>query len=347
MNICKQIEGFALEREKFRQAKRRQDKGIRSAFWPSEASVQTPGPMHFGKCHRALWYSFKNEPTTNYMDGRGWRTVKAGIAFEDLMIDNIKDMNMWDAKMNDIKKFYNKDLNISGEVDIFIKADKQSIGIECKTIYGYWARKEVFTYRTPKIEHLMQTALYAYHFFPIPFKILYGCRDSQEITEFDVVLDKDKDMVRVDGEIYKKFPLTISAIKKRFEDFQSYLDKDEIVPRTYSVLGMTVPELKILKAMGELNRVESKALKDGKKIVKVPWQCTYCDYKDKCGRDARLEIGIKGRADLIIIDEEKTKQNEQKEQTTKGSTSSKGTKGSKTKPSARKTRQNKGTKKTK
>jgi len=222
MNLCSNIEKFALEREKFRQAKRRKDKGKRSAFWPSEASVQIPGPVKLGKCHRALWYSFNNEVVTNPMDGRGWRTVKAGLAFEAMLIENIKEMNYWDAKYNDIKKFYNKDLNISGEVDIFIKPEKETIGIEVKTIYGYWATKEVFTMRTPKVEHLMQTALYCFHFYPIPFKIVYGCRDTQNITEFDVTLDKDKDLVLVDGSAYKKFPLTISSIKKRFDIFHRY-----------------------------------------------------------------------------------------------------------------------------
>jgi hypothetical protein len=323
MNICKEIERFALEREKFRQQKRREDKGVRSAFWPSEACVTIPGPISIGKCHRALWYSFKNEPVTNFMDGKGWRTVKAGVAFEDLMIETIKEMNMWDAKMNDIKKFYDEDLNISGEVDIFIKVDKKTIGIECKTIYGYWARKEVFTYRTPKTEHLMQTALYAYHFYPIPFKIIYGCRDTQEITEFSVELDSDKDLVKVDGEVFKKFPLTISAIRNKFSEFQSYLDKDEAPPRTYSVLGMTNEELKILKALGELNKTEQDALKNKKKIVKIPWQCSYCDYKDKCRIDAIKENGGKGRPDLLIIDEEKKQQNEQKEQKIEGSVRSK------------------------
>jgi len=323
MNICKTIEKFALDREKFRQAKRREDKGTRTAFWPSEASVKVPGPIYIGKCHRALWYSFKNKEVTNPMDGRGWRTVKAGIGFEALLIENMKEMNIWDTKMNDIRKFYNKDLNISGEVDIFVKDDGVSLGIECKTIYGYWARKEVFTMRIPKVEHLMQTALYAYHFYPIPFKIVYGCRDTQEITEFDVVLDKDKDMVRVDGEAYKKFPLTISAIRSRFEEFQKHLDKDEEVPRTYSVLGMTNSELRILDAMGELNKTDAASLKAGRKLTKIPWQCSYCDYADLCRAEAKKEIGDTGRSDLLIIDKNKKQQHEQKEEHKKKSSSGK------------------------
>ena len=345
MNVCNKIEKFALEREKFRQAKRKLDKGTRSAFWPSEASIQIPGPMKIGKCHRALWYSFKNEPTSNIMDGRGWRTVKAGLAFEALLIETIRDMNIWDAKMNDSKKFFNKELNISGEVDAFIKPEKDTIGIECKTIYGYWARKEVFAQRTPKIEHLMQTALYCYNFYPIPFKIIYGCRDTQEMTEFNVELDKDKDMVLVDGQCYKRFPVTISALKKRFMDFQSYLDKDEMPPTDYSVLGMTHDELDILNQLGELNRTEAKAFKDGKTLLKIPWQCTYCDFKDKCRLDARIEAG-KGRQDLLLIDEEKRKQNENNEQQSEKEQSS-GKEIVTNKPVRRKKNKDSGTKKTK
>lgn len=317
MNICNQIERFALEREKFRHAKRRLDKGERKAFWPSEALIQIPGPLKIGKCHRALWYSFKNEPVTNPMDGVGWRTVKAGLAFESLLIENLKEMNVWDTKMNDIKKFFNKDLNISGEVDMFVKFEKKSIGIECKTIYGYWARKEVFMNRMPRVEHLMQTALYAFHFWPIPFKIIYGCRDTQEITEFNVELDKDKNSVLVDGEEYKRFPLRISMIKNKFQEFQDHLNQDKMPPRTFSVLGMTKDELEVMKSMGELSKVDIKSLDSGKKIVKIPWQCSYCGMLNKCRSDALQEVGIKGRSNLLIVDEEKRKQNEQKEQTEK------------------------------
>jgi len=344
MNICKEIEKFALTREKFRQAKRRLDKGKRTAFWPSECSVQLPGPVKIGKCHRALWYSFKNEPTTNYMDGRGWRTVKAGLAFEALMIENIKEMNMWDAKMNDIRKFFNKELNISGEVDIFVKVDNKTIGVECKTIYGYWATKEVFTMRNPKIEHLMQTALYCYNFHPIPFKIIYGCRDSQEITEFDITLAEDKNRILVDGKEYKKFPLAISDIKRRFDKFQKHIDEDDIVPRDYSPLGMTDAEISILNGLGELNRTEAKAFKDGKKIVKLPWQCSYCDYGDMCRIEARKEIGgVKGRPDLVIVDEDKKNKNEIKDRLKQTNEPFPDRKG----PSKRKPKKNTGAKATK
>lgn len=315
--LCTQLEKFALDREKHKQITRRLEKGKRSAFWPSEASIQLPGPILIGKCHRALWWDFKGQPISNPMDGRGWRTVKAGIAFESLLIENLKEMNVWNVKMNDSKKFFNKELNISGDVDAFITWDNQSVGLEVKTIYGWYARKEVFIGRTPKTEHLLQTALYTYH-FNLPFKLIYCTRDTQELTEFDITL-QDKNLVMIDGDVFKS-NITIDGIKNRFEKFQKALDEDKIPARDYSVLGMTKEELEIQKALGELNKTDSDALAKNKKIVKIPWQCSYCPYFHFCRDQARKESGHKGRDELLFVDEDKKLKNqnvEEKQFTTK------------------------------
>jgi len=307
-----EIEKFALDREKFKQIARRLEKGKRVAFWPSEASIRLPGPILVGKCHRALWWDFKGQPISNLMDGRGWRTISAGIAFENLLVENLKQMNLWNTKMNDIKKFYNKDLNISGEADAFINWEGQSVGLEIKTMYGWFARKQIFMQRIPKLEHLLQTGLYIYH-FGIPFKLIYNCRDTQEITEFDISL-KDKNLIVVDNDLFKIQSVSISGIKERFEKFQEALNKDEMPPRDYSVLGMTKEELEIQKALGKLSKNDTLALKEGRKILKIPWQCSYCSYFHFCRDQARQEAGQKGRDELSFIDENKRLKNQNVEE---------------------------------
>jgi len=90
---------------------------------------------------------------------------------------------------------------------------------------------------------------------------------------------------------------------------------------------MTHEELEVQKGLGELNRAETKSFNEGKKILKIPWMCSYCDYGDTCRREAREEVGDKGRSDLVIIDKEKSKQNEKREKTNKKITISKPSKG--------------------
>jgi len=281
--IIPQVESFALQLAKIKEQERRETKGKRTAFWPSEASIRDPITKRiYGKCHRALYWSFQNEPESNPLDGRALRILEAGRSFEEMMVETLKNMGYWDAIRNEQeKKFYNEDLNISGEVDGILIVNGVSMGIEFKTIYGYWAHKEVFVQKKPKIEHLLQVALYLYHFYPMPFKLLYGTRDSQELKEFDVELT-DRNVLIVDGRFSSPIPITIEAIKERFDEFQTYLDKKKLPPPDYSVLGLTNEELQRELDAGNLKKNEATKFLKGRKVIKIPWECSFCRYYYKC-----------------------------------------------------------------
>lgn len=316
--IIPQLESFALQLAKIKEQERRTIKGKRTAFWPSEASIEDPVTKKiYGKCHRSLFWSFKNEPESNPLDGRGLRTVESGRYFEEMMVDVLKNMGYWDAVRNETeKKFYNEDLNISGEVDGILIVNGQSFGIEFKTIYGYWARKEVFVQKKPKIEHLLQTALYLYHFYPMPFKILYGTRDSQELKEFDLEL-KDRNVLYVDGRYSSPIPITIDAIRNRFERFQGFLDKNELPPPDYSVLGLTNEELQRELDAGNLKKIEATNFLKGRKIIKIPWECSFCRYYYKCQKleqeKRNPQIAFN---DLKVYKNEKGQQDQKNKKTT-------------------------------
>lgn len=288
MKITPKIEKWLLDREIRKQELRIKERGERKAFWASEASMREPGGKLFGKCLRAIWWEWHGEPYSNPMDGRGVRTVQAGIAFENEMNDVFKEMGWWDSVVAERKKFYNEDMNVSGEVDAFIRVEDQTYGVEYKTLYGYFANRDVFKKGNPKIDHLLQTAIYIRH-FDLPFKLLYGARDTQEIKEFDITL-KDKNLLMVNGRTFKKFPITIDAILARFEEFKKHLDLNTIPPRDYPVLGLTLTELETARKLGELSRTESDLLDKGRRVTKIPWQCSFCRYYYKCLKIAQEEI---------------------------------------------------------
>lgn len=286
-NLCREIDKFLIQREIEKGETRIKEKGPRKAFWPSEASIQIPGGKVYGKCLRSLWWSWNNVPPTNPMDGRGCRTVMAGISFEDQLNQVFKEMGLWDFEMESKKKFYNEDMNLSGEVDAFVKLEDKKYGLEIKTIYGWFASRQVFEGGTPKVEHLLQVLLYLKH-FQIPFKLVYGTRDSQQIKDFDITL-KDDNLLLVNGQSYKPFPITVSAVLSRFEIFKESLKTDQIPPHDYSVLGLTLEELELERTRGDLRKKECDLLDKGRRVTKIPWQCQFCRYYYKCLKEAQTE----------------------------------------------------------
>jgi hypothetical protein len=298
MKITKLVEEFAMEREDHKRLERLKAKGQRIAFWASEASIRRFGFV-YGKCLRALYWDFKGQSPTNPMDARALRTVTCGIEFENRMNNDIKEMGLWDFKMNAKKKFFNEELNVSAEVDAFVLLEEQSVGLEYKTIYGYYSKKEIFTKRKPKVEALMQVLIYLYH-FKVPFKLIYGTRDSQEVTEFDVTLD-NLGYLKIDNEDPWIGLLSITDIKNRFDEFKKFQEENTIPPRDYPVLGFSVDDLEAMSKLKLLTKTDTELLKAGKKIKKIPWQCTYCRFYFKCKNEAKRESGIvEPEEDLMV-----------------------------------------------
>ena len=295
--LFRAVEDFALEKEDSRREERLKLKGTRSAFWASEASVRKLG-MIWGRCHRSLWWEFHNVPYSNVMDARALRTILSGREFEIRMNEDLKEMGLWDVRMNAKKKFFNEELNVSAEADAFIRWEGSVIGLEYKTCYGYWSRKEIFIKRRPKIEALLQCMIYIYH-FKLPWKLIYCTRDSQEMTEFNLTLD-EHDLLKIDGKDFWLGPLAIDSIKNRLNEFQACLDTKEIPARDFPILGYSKDELEGLDKLNLLTKTEKLAMKAGQKLVKIPWMCSYCRYFFRCQREAAKEIGKSIEENLIV-----------------------------------------------
>jgi hypothetical protein len=134
-----------------------------SHLYPTEASVVTEElnldgtPKVIGTCQRAAYYRYTNEyPADPYTSYTYW-IFNSGKALELSLTELWKQMGIW---IDSSVRFYNKEYNISGELDCIIKDPNTNEPVICelKSYAGYNAKKEIkhyFTYHYIKIHSNM------------------------------------------------------------------------------------------------------------------------------------------------------------------------------------------------
>jgi hypothetical protein len=136
--------------------------------WPSEALANT-GPFPVGECSRSLFYKALGIPYTNKMPVRVRRICDAGIMYEDKIIQDFKDKNMYlDEQCRIEYKMPNttNEVIFSGKIDVIINDGGVIRGIEIKSVDGYKAGKifgEKGTQPLPAPNNLMQAMGYKFH----------------------------------------------------------------------------------------------------------------------------------------------------------------------------------------
>lgn len=250
-----------------------------SGWWPSQASCKIKNlygeDTMAGKCLRAVYWSKRGIKETNPMKARSIRIVKVGKAIEQLEVDRYKEMGIW--RGNSIK-FYNKQYNISGEIDGFVYDNDQNktIGVEIKTGYGYKFRKDVLgtatVNGTPKLDNLMQTMLYVDYFKKL-FKIVYIDRGNAQRAEYDITLNKDGtpniNNKKIDN------GLSIPGCIARFKELEEYLENGTIPPRDFQLL-YSKERVKFLYDSGRLTKTQNKEYEKKSVIDVGDWECSYC-----------------------------------------------------------------------
>ena len=131
----------------------------RHYLWVTELSTETKFGDVDGGCLRAVWYKLQGIPKSNPMSARSWRIVTLGKAAEKFEQEIDKLMGIYVAGNF---KFYDNDLNVSGEVDEVAKIDGEYWLIEYKTYYGTFARRQIKV--APKRAHLLQVLPYLKYF---------------------------------------------------------------------------------------------------------------------------------------------------------------------------------------
>lgn len=241
-----------------------------------------------GTCMRASYYRYtgvEGLPTDAYSE---W-IFRLGKKVEDILVEEWKQMGIW---VSNNVKFYDKEYNISGEIDVLLcnPETQKLFATEVKSFYGYYATKEICgTPRQagkPKTNHLLQTLIYLdvckrYKILDYA-KLIYYARDSASRKEFDVDIVQDGEHKRpmINGVIDYRF--TIEEIYDRYAELQGYLERQELPPAEFE---MKWDAAKVQKFY-DLGEVSKTAYQDFQKNPdKKPvgdWQCRYCAYKNTC-----------------------------------------------------------------
>ena len=283
------------------------DTGTRlpGGFYPSAASIQylnstTNQPTTLGKCIRDEWYFRKGFKPSDPANAYQRYMMLLGKKVEEMLISIWKEMGIF-VTSNARFSTTIKGIPISGELDTVIRDPKteQSTLIEIKSFYGYMASKEILGTKgkrgQPKLEHLMQTFLYAYLFRmgngereEIPkCKIIYLSRDNAGGAEFDIDLIQDGDnwWPAVDGLPFEQ--INLNAILTRFEVLKEALEKDAPPPRDYK-WKYNDQEMEAYRKAGLIGKTNYD------KWVKSPsaqslrtgdWRCRYCQFHSLCLND--------------------------------------------------------------
>lgn len=269
----------------------------RYSLWPSDASAIIKKDKYFtieGGCHRAIFYRMKKVSKTNPITNYARWTHKLGKALETEHVDLLKRMGLF--KANNVK-FWLSELSMSGEIDIVIRHpeyDEKIILCECKSTYGYNAEKEIFGNKSivgkPKLSHIMQLASYLYAFRDNPNiiggKLLYFLRDNTKRKEYNVTLSEidGQYIIFVNGKRLEEF--TYNDVIDRFNILDKHFKNNSLPPRDYSIL-YTDEDMEIAFKMGKITeKAYTEFLSNPvKSNRKGDWQCSYCEWKDKCYSD--------------------------------------------------------------
>lgn len=264
------------------------DKRGRFAHYPSEAKIisRIDGEI-MGKCHRATWYDWMGEQPTNPVDARGMWTFAMGKLIEGQYIEYCKQLGIWAG--NNVH-MYDQLHNVSGEADLFIFNERHEIeGAEIKTAYGYGFQQSVSKF--PKIENLLQSALYLDYFPVTIWHLIYKARDTQEDVEYIITIERDDKgrYICVDGQPCYIF--YVSDIHEQYRILGEYVVNKQLPPRDFTY-QYEIEQSRERFKLGKISKTRLAAVEKGKG-TDSDWRCLYCNFLDKCWIDKRSQMKLK------------------------------------------------------
>jgi hypothetical protein len=297
-------------------------------LYPSEASAEIINKWGekeiIGTCQRKAWLRYKiaedldAHPDSNIaviqlgddaisvmpetkVATREW-IFEEGRRIESTILEVAKLAGIYHSSHKKFKIPITNKLFLVGELDGVLKVDGKLIGFEAKSTSGYNAERSVFgtakdramdSKGSPKYQHLLQTAVYAWHYkSKIPFfKLMYFLRGSSLRTEFTISIEQDqitnKHHVLVD---YEDTGLTVEQIIDRYVDLANKLEKNEVPSREFN-LSFDDDTMNIMSSRNLLSRtLEQQWSKywdrkiNGGRQLKRPehgdLSCILCPYRD-------------------------------------------------------------------
>ena len=334
-----------MEKDPVRAAIRSMDQGpfrqSSGGFRPTEASVEVINefgdPTLIGKCHRQCWYRLKGYERTETLEDNTFVLWEVGKAMEEALQMHWNRMGILiDGNVRlggNIADEGEVEIVMSGEVDALIRdyepddrgkpvtihTDK-GIGIECKTVRGYGARKimggkkQLYKNGLPKWEAVLQTAMYLrnrkkledYYGIKIDYFIItYVAVDMSTFKSFIVRLEDGYSgriiVTDIHGneltpsmeyalhkgvDVEKIQGMTIEEIIRRYRVLQDKLESDEPPEREFD-LRYSDAKAKRLFETGMMSKTAYKRFTDNELAEEGDWQCRYCDFKSEC-----LPLGV-------------------------------------------------------
>ena len=288
-----------------------------------------------GKCRRQVWYSKTKVPRTNLPNDQTFIKFAVGHAMEENFQEHWQRQGvMLDGNVKVRQDISNGDprgeLIVSGEIDVLLRdfdLDEEGnitkihtdrgIGIEMKTNRGFFAKKEIYGVGNkmypmghPKIEHIMQTAMYLhmrkavedYYGVTIDsFRIVYCQVDDGLTTWFDIslsdgydgeVIIKDRNGNRIEPDVVASLEagidlnpiegLTMDNIKDRYYGILEALKDTENPPPRDFQLRYDAETFQLKMERGELSKTAMANWEKKEHAEVGDWNCRYCDWKDTC-----------------------------------------------------------------
>lgn len=307
---------------------RRHSKDV--SLYPSEASAVVTDEygetLVIGGCKRKAWFRNKlqrierNKPhQTNKVDNIVAKEFSASDLWKFKLSSGVErdlhhESQRADVWFNHSHKFEwripvegYEDALVRGEVDLVVldePGSEKKIGVEVKSITGYYGQRIVFGAKSrkghwlqepePKADNLLQATLYTMVFVILTklfeeFKLVYISRENGKRCEFDITLVEEtqedqsvRHRVYVDGSPYK-YPLYAEDLVDSYKDLHRMVIDDIVPPRDFE-LYYTDHRIKKMYERNQLTKTEKTAYEQRGKLPKPKgdWQCSYCAYNSMC-----------------------------------------------------------------
>lgn len=267
-----------------------------------------------GGCRRAIWMRMKGLNIVR-VEGKNARLRnEVGKQVENTLVDNWREMGIF----IDRSVRYKVDIHgtdISGELDAILEEPGNGVRYiaECKSMYGYYASKEIFGNKTqkgkPKTTNLLQALTYCYYFKYLAPEhqrlsyvvLFYVERGDGEHGHFIVDIDRQEEEMDdgtkrithqpffisfTDGKVPHRvnLPFLIEGMLENNESIRQSLQSDEPPERDYqlSYPPELIEELYKNKQIGKTKYDDWKKHPKSKDYKIGDWQCDYCGVLEFC-----------------------------------------------------------------
>jgi len=262
-------------------------------FWPSESSVRyeaAPGIVDaIGACRRKVFWRWKRMPPTNPSDPRSLRTMAMGKAIEQQELEWYFKYGFGIARNF---KFQDPKLRLSGEGDALVFDPNAGIvGVEIKSIYGYYAEKEILGTKGkpgfPRLDNLMQAMLYIMVTKIPQWRLVYIARTTFEHRQFAIGMDEHGFPIVEDRDsgmstTFKGF--SVYDVLDRNEELYGMIARDELPTREYQC-AYPADEVEKRFTNGLISKTSYGEWKKAPQAHPIgDWQCNprYCLHYSRC-----------------------------------------------------------------